>query len=343
MSELETPTVTPAESVPATPTFDAGDQHTWSSEQRAEWNKSGKQPSTTDSAPVNKEKAVPDPAPETEEKAADTASDPATDPAQKSKPNLKTKEDTEKRFRELLDENKDIKRQLAELAKTSAPRKQESQPAPERKAKTFDDWAKDNPNKTYEDFIYATARETVLQEIAAENQRRAESDARKQLTSKIEEAKTRYPDYDQERISAAVTTINDDPQIPNPVKAMLEHSDNFVDLIYVFSEQKALQELVSLAKTNPAAAIRKIVMTEQLVQAELSKGKTDATPARGEDGKFVSDKPPVSVDPKPRAPKPPSEVGGRGTAPDDVQRTAAEKGDYKSFAADMDRRFKAKA
>src|SRR5438874_97214 len=80
---------------PATPAFDAADQHTWSSAQRENWNKTGEQPTKQDSAPAEK-KAAPDSAPDKDKKnAADSASDSATDKSQQ--PHLKTAEDTAKR------------------------------------------------------------------------------------------------------------------------------------------------------------------------------------------------------------------------------------------------------
>jgi hypothetical protein len=45
-----------------------------------------------------------------------------------------------------------------------------------------------------------------------------------------------------------------------------------------------------------------------------------------------------SEEPRPRAPKPPAEVGGRGAQPDDAARVAAQNGDFKAFSAEMDRR-----
>jgi hypothetical protein len=45
-----------------------------------------------------------------------------------------------------------------------------------------------------------------------------------------------------------------------------------------------------------------------------------------------------SEEPRPRAPKPPAEVGGRGAHPGDAARYAAENGDFTAFSAEMDRR-----
>lgn len=360
MDTLETPAVTVTESAPVvetvTPAFDAADQHTWSSAQRDEWNKTGTQPTKADSAPASKdEKAAPDSAPDKDKKPAANASDSATDPSQK--PHLKTKEDTEKRIKEFIDENKSLKQRLEALEreKTAAPRdtKQVSQPAAEvYKPLDEKEYFKANPKATYEDFVRAAGRDegkwAARQEIAADNQRRAQAEAAKELSSKIEEAKTRYPDYDQARITHAVDLMMD-KAVPVAVQATLNASPVFVDLLYVLSEPKALVDFLQTAKTDPVAALRKIVLTEQLVQAELAKGKPGgdkgkdtATPERGADGKFVSTEDKATAEPKPRAPKPPSEVGGRGTAPEDALRTAAEKNDFRSFEAEQNRRMKAR-
>lgn len=342
---------------PVTPAFDASNQHTWSSEERAEWNTTGdipKRAASQDSAPADKkDKAVPDPAPD-KKNSADIASDSATD---KSKPHLKTKEDTEKRFTELLDSNKNLQRQLDELKKTPVTRetKQDSQPAPEVfKPLDSDEFFKANPKATYEDFVRAAARQEakweVKQELAADRARVATESAQKDLSSRVEEAKKRYPDFEQ-RIQPAVQAITNDQQIPFAVKAVMNDSPVFVDLMYVLAEPAALADLVQTAKTNPAAAIRKIVLTEQLVQAELAKanGKDKAADAAGDDktrdasGKFVSSdgKKDAASEPKPRAPKPLSEVGGRGTTPDDALKTAAAANDFRAFEAEEWRRQKA--
>lgn len=357
---------------PASPAFDAGDQHTWSPAQRDNWNKTGAQPTKADSATATEDEkkktaAKSDSATDKDKtKSADTASDSATEKDQK--PHLKTKEDTDKRFSDLLDELKTIRRERDELkrGKSSDTRdsKQESQPAAET-YKPLDEkqYFKDNPKATYEDFIRAAGKHEGIwaarQEIAANEQRRAQAEAQKELSGRVEEAKKRYPDFD-ERIQPAVKSIMDDQQVPYAVKAMLNDSPVLMDLLYVLGEPAALKDILHTAKNNPTAALRKITLTEQLVMAELAKAKTSATDdkdktddgkggdtkTRDASGKFVSsDKSSdaASDTTKPRAPKPPSEVGGRGTASEDVLATAAKKGDFRSFEAEQNRRMKARS
>lgn len=355
---------------PASPAFDAADQATWSAPQRENWNKTGEQPTKQDSAPAAK-KAAPDSAPDKDKKnAADSASDSATDKSQQ--PHLKTPEDTAKRFKEILDDNKALQRRLESLErgerKTSDTRdtKQDSQPAADvYKPLDEKEFFKGNPaagtagHKTYEDFVRAAGRHegewAARQAIAQENQRRATADAQKELAASMADAKKRYPDYDQ-RIQPAVQAITD-KSVPFAVQAVINDSPAFADLMYVLGEPAALADLVATAKSNPAAAIRKIVLTEQLVLAELAKAKGAAKSGaddKGDDttgdgktrdasGKFVSDKKDAAAEPKPRAPKPPTEVGGRGTAPDDALREAAKANDFKAFEAEEWRRKRASA
>ncbi len=352
---------------PETPAFDPSNQHTWSGEQRAEWNKSGDVPKSAakqDSAPADK-KAAPDSAPDkTSDKSADTASDSATEKSQK--PHLKTKEDTEKRFNELLETNKALQRRLESLergGKTSETRdaQQASQPATEvYKPLDEKEFFAANAKATYEDFVRAAAKHEakweVRQELAADAQRRATAECQKELTTRVEEAKKRYPDF-EERIQPAVKAITEDQQIPFAVKAVMNDSPVFVDLMYVLAEPAALKDLVATAKSNPAAAIRKIVLTEQLVQAELAKAQgkdksgdkaadktTDTGDGKTRDasGKFTSEKTSdAAAETKVRAPKPPSEVGGRGTTTEDALRTAAAANDFQAFEAEQNRRMRA--
>lgn len=359
---------------PSVPAFDAADQSTWSRGQRDNWNKTGAQPTKADSATASneaskdkKDAAASDSATDNKEKktSAETASESATDKDQK--PHLKTKEDTDRRFSELLDELKTVRRERDELktGKGSDTRdgKQASQPAAETyQPLTETQFFKDNPKAEYQDFLRAAAKHEakweIKQELAAERQRNAQAEAQKDLNSRVEEAKKRYPDFDQ-RIQPAVKAITEDQGIPFPVKALINDSPVFVDLMYVLGESAALADLIQTAKTNPTAALRKITLTEQLVMAELDKAKTagadkakdNADDGKGGDGKtrdasgkFVSsdEKKDAASETKPRAPKPPSEVGGRGTASEDALRTAAENNDFRSFEAEQTRRMKAR-
>jgi hypothetical protein len=336
-------------------------------------------PKKADSATAAEEKDKTKPDSSTGEKkdkkTADTASDSATDTEQKRK--QRTSEDTERRINELLDELKTVRRERDDLksGKTSDTResKPASQPAAEAKIPPLKQFLKeyfakpDNKGKEYEDGVDAwqTLRDAeaskqleqrIRQQIAAEAVQR-------DVANRVTEAKKLYPDFDQ-RIGPAVNAIKDDAQIPFAVKTVIDQSPVFEHLLYVLGEPATLKDIIATAKSNPGAALRKILLTEQLVVAELAKakgkGKTgeeakgdegkgedgkEKTGERGRDesGKFTSDKKDdAASETKPRAPKPPSEVGGRGTASEDGLRTAAAANDFGAFEKEQNRRVAAR-
>jgi hypothetical protein len=338
-------------------------------------------PSKQDSAPASKKNAaVPDSAPDEKEKPKDavSASDSATD-KDTQKPHRKPEDYGEKRFQELANENKTLKQRLEALerGKSSDEKRdtqQVSQPAKEEVKvpglKPFLDqfFAKpENKGKLYEDGVEAwqTAREAERDkqtEQRIRQQIRQENDT-KEMLSKLADVKTRYPDA-QEKVLATNETIATDARIPAAVKAILNDSPVLLDLLYVLGGDSAeLKKFTDLCKSDPGAAIRKLVTTEALVQEQL-KGKSAAdkspnkddkdgadktgktTPERGEDGKFKSSdendgKDGASETNQPRVPKPHSEVGGRGTASVSEEAAAAAANDFKAMDAAMTRRYAA--
>jgi hypothetical protein len=372
MPDLETPAATVTESAPVVttetpaPPAPLPELSSLTPEERQAWRDTGNLPKKQDSAPAKKTavadsaprkdgKAEPDSAPEKKDAAPDSAPD-----TQKPKQFIKTKEETDRRISQLLDEVKVLSKKLeyAEREKVQPKTEPKQEPAAETyKPLDEKEFFNKNPKATYEDFVRAAGKHEGIwaarQEIALENQRRAQAEAQKELSSKIEEAKARYPDF-EDRVHPAIDSIMDDKQIPFPVKATLNDSPVFTDLMYVLSEPKALQDLVQTAKSNPTAALRKIFITEQLIQAELAKGKNDSTGKetsgeqktedreRGEDGKFVSKKEEKApAEPITRAPRPPVEVGGRSSAPEDGEHAAVKSGDFRAAKAAFDRKYAA--
>jgi hypothetical protein len=121
-----------------------------------------------------------------------------------------------------------------------------------------------------------------------------------------------------------------------------------VDLLYVLrSDDKAWTDFLVLAKQNPGAAIRKLVTTEALVREQLKANSGKKAPERANDGKFqktdadAEKTPDAAAEPKPRAPKPPTEVGGRAAGTGDELVTAAKANDFRSFEAEEWRRKRA--
>jgi hypothetical protein len=167
----------------------------------------------------------------------------------------------------------------------------------------------------------------------------AKQAATREMQAKLTEATKRYGAEAGSTIQTTVKTIFGDQAIPGVVKAMMDQSSVFVDLAYVIgSKPEEFAQFVELAKSNPGAAIRKLVLTERLVMEELAKGGTakaaedggnaDEVP-RGSDGKFQSPKTPEKK--TTQATEPPEEVSGRSSTPPDELAAAANANDFTRF------------
>jgi hypothetical protein len=203
---------------------------------------------------------------------------------------------------------------------------------------------------------YESDLETFNQ-TQAENQQAVRA-AQQTMHSKMQDASKRYGGEAVPTISATARTISGDKAIQPAVKAIIDQSPVMVDVLYVLgSKAEDLQEFIEQARTDPGAAIRRIVLTEQLVQAELKKGGTpassgaaadegaagsDGQPVRGADGKFTGTKPPIPEPKVSRAPAPPHEVSGRGSAPGDVVESAVRNNDFGRFREEQNSRDLAK-
>jgi hypothetical protein len=161
------------------------------------------------------------------------------------------------------------------------------------------------------------------------------------LRGKIAEAVTRYGEGAHQTIVDTAASLGFGArgaaagEIPGVVQALIDQSPVIVDLLYVMGEKpEDLAAFLALAKSNPGAAVRKLVFTEQLVIDELRKGKGAAPPdagtepAAGRDpsGRFTA---PAPVKPKASAaPAPADEVSGRAPTPQDELAAAANKGEF---------------
>jgi hypothetical protein len=109
-------------------------------------------------------------------------------------------------------------------------------------------------------------------------------------------------------------------------------------------DQAKFDAFIQLAKSNPAQAIRELVLTESLVKEELGKGKASASvPPRDEKtGKFQASSESKESAPAPKkitgAPGPTAEVGGKATAPADEIAEAVESGNQELFNAARNKR-----
>jgi hypothetical protein len=351
------------------------------------WDDSGTpirvEPAKADSATAKKDEkdsAAPDSAPDKDKKKNASASDSATEDTQKQ-PHLKTKEDTERRISELLERAKKAEERAEAAERRRAdPEKRDtqqgSQPAKEAAKvpglKPFLEqfFAKpENKGKAYEDGVEAwqDARQVERDQQTEQRIRQQiqQESLTKEMLGKLADVKTRYPDA-QEKVLATNEAIATDAKIPAAVKAILNDSPVLLDLLYVLGGDAAeLKQFTDLCKSDPGAAIRKLVTTEALVQEQL-KGKSASakdtkdgaersgndnedknTPERGPDGKFLSSdekngtKDGASEKDKPRVPKPHSEVGGRGTASVNEEAAAAAANDFQAMDAAMTRRYAA--
>lgn len=179
--------------------------------------------------------------------------------------------------------------------------------------------------------------------VLEDRQARAAEAQQQTLAQKVTEAKARYGDQTEATIGSATRALLDGGGIPLAVQDLIGGSPVLVDVMFALgSDAAALASFVDLAKTDPAAAIRKFVLLEHLTTEELAKGsKADKGAAaagageRGEDGKFVST-PPAKQ--RSAAPPPPEELNTRGSAPPDPIEAALRNDDFAAFKAAEDRK-----
>jgi hypothetical protein len=236
-------------------------------------------------------------------------------------------------------ELKTFKREAQKQDQAAAPA---AKPASEQTAKPAELKAptKPDPSKfaTYEEL--EAARDKYAEDLAEYHSKKAIADYRAQqqldaatreMTEKLEGARKRYPDADQ-AIFPANQAIFEDAAIPASVKAIVNDSPVLIDLLYILgSKAEDLAEFIQLSKSNPGAAIRKAVLLEQLVTAELAKVSSTTETTRGEDGKYVAAKPEAPEKKTTKAPAPPREASGRGSIPPDEVERAVREDDFASF------------
>jgi hypothetical protein len=272
-----------------TPTLDEFNSYRQSGELPARFKPAEEAASTTADDPEETDTAGEDPKPE-----------PDSDPeeAQELKPK------TAKRIQQLLAEKKELERKLAEKQDV----KPESSPAPDpqhtRPEPTPEDKNEEGSLKfdTYEKYVKALARWEVEQGWETAKREQAQQEAQKALQAQIADARARYDDVD-DVIFPAAKTINE-AKIPLAVKEVFAQSDLFIDLCYVVgSDPDELKKFISLAESNPRAAIGKVFEYERGIREELSKD--------GKDSEVPETK-------KTSAPKPPSPVSGASSRAFDV-------------------------
>lgn len=324
----------------------------------AAWRQTGKLPERTPAAA---------PKPKTEKPATSNEPSETVPASEAGSQERKPRGNADTRLTELLNDLRDAGLSPAQLKtfKLDYQRKQttegqQAQPNPE---KTVNPAEPDRPTRPkLDDFKTVDEYEAAVdkyhedlsdwksdQKLKAYDQtQRAKAD-KQALDQKMAAATTRYGETAGATITSAAKAIHGDAQIPQAVKTILDQSPVIVDVLYTIgSNAEELQQLVEMSRTDPGAAIRKIVLVEKLVEEELAKGgsasagkPTGATaePERGEDGKFK----PAVEKPAPetkvsKAPQPAKEVSGRGAAPTDEVEAAAKNNDFTAFRNAQNRR-----
>jgi hypothetical protein len=224
---------------------------------------------------------------------------PATESDPEEPQELKPK--TAKRIQQLLEKTKELERKLAEKegVKTDPPPVTAQGPA----EPTPDDKNADGTPKfsTYEEYTKALARWEVRRELAEQRREQQKVDAQKEFDTKMNDVRARYEDADAV-VTPTIKALND-AKLPGPVQEVFGTSPQFFDLCYELgSDPEELDKFISLAKTNPRAALKQVFAAEDKVER-----------ARDDKGKFVSKEAPEVK--KTSAPKPPSLLAERVRGP----------------------------
>lgn len=201
------------------------------------------------------------------------------------------------------------------------------------------EYAKEHPDAQYDDAAEEAtlAMADFLADVRDRFRKNEEEVSRvtKEIATKMEEAKTRYSDF-EEIIRPATQTLFTDQSIPMVVKAKIDKSEVAPDLVYALaSDKKAFDKFLAQSRTDPVAALDYVYEIEMGVKAELKKA-SQAKPEHNTEK--VEAKPESPAETKPRAPKPPAEVGGRGASSEDPAVAAARTGDFRAFEAEQNRR-----
>ncbi len=296
------------------------------------WDKNG--------TPIVSKKAVEVPQPKKEEPAAsappatETTSESKAEPEAAPKQEKKGKQTAEERISQLTAKLKEKDLELEAARERSRP-VETKPPVIQAEAQSVksrpkpDDVDKDGKAKyaTYEDFVEELSDWKTEQRIAKLESDRQQATQRQLLEKEFAQASEVYPDF-VDKTKPIMTALLNDASLPEPFKAAVGTSDVFTHLLYALSAEQS-QKLMDLARTNTISAIKKLGELEATVRIELAKSKPVVA-------KETSVEPPAK--PQPRAPKPPTEVGGRGTAPADTQAEAARTGNFSAFEVEENRK-----
>jgi hypothetical protein len=336
-ADVKTAAAEPSPAAPAAPQ----EVSSLSGDAYQQWRMTGKLPEnkpTTEEPATSDEQDQQDPSdPAAEEAAGESA--PASEAGKQGQAAAKPRSNAQTRIQELLAENKRLK---AEADARKAPETAKAAPSPAAQAPAKLEAPKkpvqaefEKQGKSWEDF--EAAQEKYLEdlasyraELAVENYKaqQREEEGRKHWQGEMAKAKERYADVEQVIQPAGMQLMNDQ-QVPVELKAMLGNSPLLIDVLYTLgTDQKALDDFISTAKSDVYAAMRKLAALEFAIGEELktpAQGKDkQAAPERDASGKFITA--PATEKKVTGAPRVPPDIGGHGTAPADEVAAAAEKG-----------------
>lgn len=304
---------------------------------------------------VTKKTEASKPEKKAESAAADTSKETKTEDAADSAANKTQKNhrkpdlNAETRIKELLARATKAERELEEARKPKETKPAESstakqaeqkpaEPAPTRPKPTMADKGPDGKPKyaSYEVYNEDLVDWKVEQRDAAREREQQATQAKQALGKQLEEARGRYTDFDS--VTKPLIQEMLEPDIPREVFAVINDSPVLADLLYRIGGTEASKtDFLETCRTNPGKALRVALLMEQEITAELAKGKAAATVKKVGEGEAEA----TSAAVKPRAPKPPAEVGGRGAPGEDALISAAKSGDFRSFDAEQTRRVMA--
>lgn len=321
-----TPTEVPMMDVSRGPLVDI------TSEQRAEFRKTGELPGKPKETPKKSGEAAPSSDAKPEEAKAKPAGESET-PTKKQEPKKQSAEERIAQLEATIEKIRKGSEQKKPQAETSAPAKTEPKPPPyyTRPRPTIEEKNPDGTPKfkEYEDYLEDLGDWKADEREFIKEKTQRETEQANKMLGKVEEAKTRYENF-AEVVAPAVDAFIANERVSPVVKQMLNDSDVFADLFYTIANDPAeFAKFVKMAEKEPGKAIRYIALTESLIAEEL---ESKAKPASEE----------IPVKPKTQAPKPPSETGGRAAAPPDAEFAAVKAGDFRAAKAEFNRKALAK-
>lgn len=306
------------------------------SEQRSEWRQTGNIPEPTKqaSAPADTPK-------EADSVAAEDAAKPEAEAGKSTQEHRKP--GAESRIQQLIAEKKELERKLQakESAKVDKPVeakpevKEEKQPAPDKILSADEYFAQpENSSKTYEDYVDYRSAENFKQLRAKEREETAKAEQEKQKKEQNETIEKSW----MSRVDAAIEAhddfktvvtkeFNDSIKPGTVLDGWLLDSEQGAEIMYHFAKNP--DEYAKLQSLTPFAQARRLTKLED----KLSSAKPAEQAAADSEATEVAPVPKTT-----KAPKPASEVGGRGTAPDDAAAAAAKNGNYRAFKEEQDRK-----